>query len=65
MQQASNSGYVPDMAQAAPLDAQEEPEEKEQAPWDDITPGEAGTTTVAAAGIKQPDDIFGPADEFD
>ena len=64
MQQASNSGYVPDMAQAAPLDAQEEPEEEEQAPWDDITPGEAGTTT-AAAGIKQPDDIFGPADEFD
>ena len=63
MQQASNSGHVPDGAQAASLDAKGEPGE-EQAPWDDIIPGEAGTTTAAAA-VKQPDDIFGPADEFD
>ncbi len=61
VQEGVSSGHVSQAVTAsAPVEPKQEPEE-EAAPWDDITPEDPD----AAAAVKQPDDIFGPAHEFD
>jgi len=67
VQEANGSGHMTYGAHAAAVTELIEPKQKpeeEQAPWDDITPEDPDTTTAAAAA-RQPNDIFGPADEFD
>ncbi|KAL0025135.1 hypothetical protein WJX77_002219 [Trebouxia sp. C0004] len=67
MDNASGSGQMTHGAHAPavmePIEPNQETEE-EQAPWDDITP-EDTYTIIAAGATRQPNDIFGPADEFD
>ena len=67
MQEANGSGHMTHVAHADDvtelIEPKQEPEE-EQAPWDDIMPEDPETSTAAAAA-RQPNDIFGPADEFD
>jgi len=67
VQEATGSGHMTYRAHADAIteliEPQQEPED-EQAHWDDIKTEDPETSTAAAAA-RQPNDIFGPADEFD
>ncbi|DBB09146.1 TPA: hypothetical protein ACH3X3_007752 [Trebouxia sp. C0006] len=65
--EATGSGHMTYGAHADAIteliEPKQEPED-EQAPWDDLKTEDPETSTAAAAA-RQPNDIFGPADEFD
>jgi len=67
VQEATGSGHMTYGAHADAIteliEPKQEPED-EQAPWDDLKTEDPETSTAAAAA-RQPNDIFGPADEFD
>lgn len=66
VQEATSSGQAFGQHSHAQAGSEEvKQEEDELAPWNDITPEDPSKPVAAATDNRQPDDIFGPAHEFD